>query len=818
MEGEVICLQNAVHNEAELALEVYKMLDGNEAFSNVSEYHVVPVRGIDGSIVGVQVTGIQREEQDYSADQNKQVFEIQEVQVASQPQVEQLLPEPSATPAAPPVTHSAVSEDAQVVEQAAESPQIPAAAPPDSSLQNLPTPSYAKGEMMGMKTLYRCGQCKFSSFQLSALRRHMRKHSNKHNCHICGKAFPSPRELRIHFNGHMGIRPFKCKDCDMTYRTGTDLVRHTKSIHSLEKPFECCYCDYTSVEASRMKVHIRSHTGERPFMCDLCPFAATDAFKLRRHLRTHTGEKPYACNVCPARFTQNASMKMHILRKHTENVQKEHCPICNAVLFGKNDVKIHIRRQHTYLEVPFICRRCPEVFHERYLYRLHQETHRNGRSGMRGCQEMDEDFSAAEDGVSWSVVPTSGETQVFLNIQDGQQPHTVTELRSIPMQTEDGSIVQAIVVQSADQLDGETLQAEVYEVQDLGEVLQPLVEQHSSEPIVIALDSHSQQVQGIADQQGVTSEGPLLTATSMLQQTSRKGRRIQPISPDQQIEVKLHRCKDCNQSFTTGMELLKHRKSHRPENVFKCPFCEYETAGALELILHIQVHDDDRPFHCEQCNFSTTDSFKLSRHKRTHTGEKPFTCNTCQARFTQKTSMLMHIQRKHTKELPKLSCPLCKTLLTGKHSLNIHMRKQHSQVETDLKCRFCSATFRERFVLREHQKTHRNDKTMKSGAPAAKRRKAAEKSQVGDQVNFVELEPVVAAQAEEYTWQVLPTEQDTEIHFVISEAEEANTVTEYHVLPVETNDGSVISIQVAGLQEVEQIDGGTIHQVILGKL
>ncbi|XP_018427594.1 PREDICTED: transcriptional repressor CTCF-like [Nanorana parkeri] len=297
-----------------------------------------------------------------------------------------------------------------------------------------------------------------------------------------------------------------------------------------------------------------------------------------------------------------------------------------------------------------------------------------------------------------------------------------------------------------------------------------------------------------------------------------KGRRIQPISPEQQIEVKLHRCKDCDKAFTTGMELLKHRKFHKPENLFKCPFCDTESSGALELILHIQVHDDDRPFRCEQCNFSTTDSFKLTRHKRIHTGEKPFTCNICQAKFTQKTSMLMHIQRKHTKELPKLTCPLCNTILTGKHSLSIHMRKQHSHSETELKCRFCPATFRERFVLREHQKTHRNEKPIKSVIPRAKRRRIAEKSQ-SDQVNFEEQEPVIGAQAEEYTWQVLPTEQETQIHFVISDdAEEANSVTEYHVLPVEANDGSVISIQVSGMQQMEQLEAGTLHQVILENL
>ncbi|XP_018427587.1 PREDICTED: transcriptional repressor CTCFL-like [Nanorana parkeri] len=509
LQTEVICVADPGRSEAELAFQVYKMLDGNEAFSNVSEYHMVPVQAADGSIVGVQVTGIQRgADGDVGGDSilPMQLIEFHNVEEAEQPQAEQPLPEPSVTSAEPPVADPGLSEAAQELEDGHDNSQICAAAPEETSEQEEPTPQPAAGvEKKELKTLYRCGQCQFSSLMLSTMRRHLRRHSNEHICSVCKKAFPNARELRLHVSAHMGIRPHKCKDCDMTYRTASDLLRHTRSAHTLEKPFKCCYCDYSSVEANRMKIHIRSHTGERPFMCGECSFATTDAFKLRRHMRTHTGEKPYNCHVCQARFTQNASLKMHMLRKHTENVQKERCLICNAVLFGKNDVKVHIRKQHTYLEDPIKCRLCSEEFHERYLYRQHLESHRSRKtlelkSGKQSFEayELDEqeaEISTTEDGVSWNIMPSAGEAQLFLNYQEGEQPHAVTELHSIPMQTADGSIVQAIVLQSGEQVDAEAMHAEVYEVRDLAQVLQPLVEQQSSEPIVLALDSVNQDAQ-----------------------------------------------------------------------------------------------------------------------------------------------------------------------------------------------------------------------------------------------------------------------------------------------------------------------------------
>nr|XP_013806846.1 PREDICTED: transcriptional repressor CTCFL [Apteryx mantelli mantelli] len=163
----------------------------------------------------------------------------------------------------------------------------------------------------------------------------------------------------------------------MAFVTSGELTRHRRYKHTLEKPFQCSICKYSSVEASKLKRHIRSHTGERPYACYLCSYASKDTYKLKRHMITHSGEKPYECYVCQARFTQSGTMKIHILQKHGENVPKYQCPHCSTFIARKSDLGVHLRNLHSYMAVAIKCSYCEAVFHERYALTQHQKTHRN---------------------------------------------------------------------------------------------------------------------------------------------------------------------------------------------------------------------------------------------------------------------------------------------------------------------------------------------------------------------------------------------------------------------------------------------------------
>ena len=140
-------------------------------------------------------------------------------------------------------------------------------------------------------TAHMCNYCKYTTTKRYLLSRHMKSHSEErpHKCSVCERGFKTLASLQSHVNTHTGTKPHRCKYCEASFTTSGELVRHVRYRHTHEKPHKCPDCDYMSVELSKIKRHMRCHSGERPYQCPHCTYASPDTFKLKRHLRIHTG-------------------------------------------------------------------------------------------------------------------------------------------------------------------------------------------------------------------------------------------------------------------------------------------------------------------------------------------------------------------------------------------------------------------------------------------------------------------------------------------------------------------------------------------------
>ena len=127
---------------------------------------------------------------------------------------------------------------------------------------------------------------------------------------------------------------------DALLNTSSSMVHPTLEVRTKQtKPHHCTQCSKSFAQKSKLKIHMKIHTGVKPFSCSQCSKSFARLDKLHGHLRIHSGEKPYSCSQCSKSFTQPHGLQGH-LRIHSKPYSCENC----TKSFARSDqLRHHVR-------------------------------------------------------------------------------------------------------------------------------------------------------------------------------------------------------------------------------------------------------------------------------------------------------------------------------------------------------------------------------------------------------------------------------------------------------------------------------------------
>ncbi|XP_055626141.1 transcription factor grauzone-like [Toxorhynchites rutilus septentrionalis] len=231
-------------------------------------------------------------------------------------------------------------------------------------------------EQHGQRGYHRC--CNKKLFKRCHLLEHIQVHLNPnlYGCDLCSKSFSSKEYLQLHkMQAHASEvdRPYKCDKCPKSFIQKGQLSSHM----GRHQMYQCTKCDKVLAGKGSLSAHmVNMHSDEGRMICDTCgrEFKTKPCFD--KHVRKHMGlieDTSIQCHVCHVVLQNKATLKKHVIAKHTQTDELFICNQCGKQAPNKFALESHKRKVHC--EEKYQCEFCEKRFKNPVTLKEHRASH-----------------------------------------------------------------------------------------------------------------------------------------------------------------------------------------------------------------------------------------------------------------------------------------------------------------------------------------------------------------------------------------------------------------------------------------------------------
>ncbi|XP_064645289.1 uncharacterized protein LOC135498776 [Lineus longissimus] len=536
----------------------------------------------------------------------------------------------------------------------------------------------------------RCDECGKDCKSKKRLRTHKLIHQKMVQlCQYCGKGFVSKGKRLEHERIHTGEKPFKCTACIKEFRNRASWRKHIRNEHTLmadgtEPSYSCnqCHKSYKRKDVLTQHVrHVHSPYSDRPHKCQLCPKAFWTTTKIRNHMRMHTGEKNFVCEQCEHRYATPQGLKAHMKTVHGVSVEVAlplfQCGQCDKRYHEKKNLFEHMN-VHTGA-TPYKCRECDEAFASASGRRFHEDKHRpvdpkrQRKSCLPSSQSLTKECVCVH---CHKVLPSRHALSNHMVIHNGKG--------YMCAHCNDAFAQRRSLMKHMNLVHIKTFKCRLCSLK---------------------FTSLSRRATHERKHRPNRSKPKVSFKCSLCSKIFHE-RQVGLDHMNLHTGAKPYKCshEDCEAAFGSVSGRRNHERLHNA-TLLKCLICKKQFREQSSLKDHMNLHTGATPYDCRHCEqtFPTRSARSLHEHK--HTEGADYKCQYCYKSFAAKRGLEEHLNL-HTGVTPH-ECQYCKQTFTTKYKLRHHWRTCKLNTEkVEFKCSVCQKSFYSQQICDDHMNTH----------------------------------------------------------------------------------------------------------------